>query len=49
MLGDLEDETVLGTLNLQGIVNWREFSIELDVDDGTDDLGNLASSGAEAT
>ena len=49
MLGDLEDETVLGALDLEGVVDRREFSIELHVDDGTDDLGDFTSGGAEAT
>jgi hypothetical protein len=40
VLGDLEDETVLGVGHFEGVENGREGSIELHVDDGTDDLGN---------
>ena len=42
MLGDLEDESVLGTLDLESIEDWWEVAFELDIDDGTDDLGHLA-------
>ena len=49
VLGDFENETVLGTLDLESIENGWKFTFELDVDDGTNDLGNLASGGAEAT
>lgn len=49
VLGDLKNETVLGTFDLKRIENGREFTLELDVNDGTDDLGNLSSGGAKAS
>jgi len=49
VLGDLKDETVLGAFDLKRIENGREFTLELDVNDGTDDLGNLTSGGAKAS
>ena len=49
VLSDLEDEAVLGALNFQGVHNGREFALELHVDDGTDDLGNLSGRGAETS
>jgi hypothetical protein len=52
MLGDLEDETVLGSLHFESVENWRELAIELDIDDGTNNLGNFSRSdaaGAEAS
>ena len=49
VLGDLEDETVLGALDLESVENGREFALELDVDDSTNDLGNLSRGAAEAT
>jgi hypothetical protein len=42
MLGDLKDETVLSSVNLKCIQNGGELAVELDVDDGTNDLGNFA-------
>ena len=42
MLGDLKDETVLSSVNLKCIQNGGELTVELDVDDGTNDLGNFA-------
>ena len=41
MLGDLKDETVLSSVNLKCIQNRGELTVELDVDDGTNDLGNF--------
>lgn len=38
MLGDLEHKTVLSTLDLKSVEDGREISVELHVDDGTDDL-----------
>ena len=38
MLGDLKDKFVLNVLNLEGVKNLGEFSFELDIDDGSDDL-----------
>ena len=49
VLGDLKNKTVLSVLHLKCIENGREFTLELDVDDGTDNLGNLSIHGAEAT
>jgi hypothetical protein len=43
MLGNLKDELLAIVLSLERVENGRELSaIELDVDDGTDDLVNLA-------
>ena len=42
VLGDLEDETVLGTLNLERVEDRRKFALELHIDDGTNNLGNLS-------
>ena len=47
MLGDLEDEAVLGALNLKSVENGRKFTLELHIDDGTNNLGNLSSGAAE--
>ena len=49
VLGDFENETVLGTLDLESIENGWKFTFELDVDDGTNDLGNFSGGGAETT
>ena len=49
VLGDLEDETVLGTLDFESIHDGRQFAFELHVDDGSNDLGNLSGGRAEAT
>ena len=49
MLGDLENESVLSALDFESIHDRGKFTFELHVDDGTDDLGNFTSSGAEAT
>jgi peptide chain release factor 1 len=47
MLGDLEDQLLAIVLGLQGVQNGRELSaIELDIDDGTDDLVNFAGTDA---
>jgi hypothetical protein len=40
MLGDFEDETVLSAVDLESIQNGRKLTVELDIDDGTNDLGN---------
>ena len=40
MLSDLEHETVLSAVDLEGVENGGESTIELHVDDGTNDLGN---------
>lgn len=49
VLGDLEDEAVLGALNFECIHDRGKFTFELHIDDGTDNLGNLSGGGAEAT
>jgi hypothetical protein len=38
MLGDLENESVLDTLHLEGVEDGRDLTLELHVDDGADDL-----------
>jgi hypothetical protein len=38
MLGDLKNESVGNTLNFKGIKNWWKVTLELDIDNGTDDL-----------
>jgi hypothetical protein len=43
MLGNLEDKTMAGALDLKSVENWRKFSLELDVDDGSNNLGNLSN------
>merc|ERR1719167_419009 len=43
MLGDLEDETRVAILDLQGVEDRRQVAIELHVDDGADDSDDLAS------
>ena len=42
MLGDFENETVLGSFNFESVENGRELSFKLDINDGTNDLRNLA-------
>ena len=49
VLGDLKNEAVRCALDFESIHDRWKFSFELHVDDGTNDLGNLASGGAEAT
>jgi len=44
MLGDLENESVTNTLDFKGIENWWKISLELDIDNGTDDLRDLTNS-----
>jgi hypothetical protein len=40
MLSDLEHKTVLSVSDLESVEDGRECTIELHVDDGTNDLGN---------
>ena len=47
VLGDLENETMSSALYLESIENGRKFTLELHVDDSTNDLGNLSSGGAK--
>lgn len=42
MLSDLEDESVLDTLNFESVENWGKLTFELHVDDGTNNLGDLS-------
>ena len=49
VLGDLEDEAVLGALHLERIHDGRKVALELHVDDGTNDLGNLSRGRGKAT
>ena len=46
MLGNLKDQSLAAfrDINLKGIENLWKFLVELDVDNGTDDLGNLTGS-----
>lgn len=39
MLGDFQDESVLDSFHFQGVEDGRDFSFELHVNDGSDDLG----------
>jgi hypothetical protein len=38
VLGDFKDKSVLSTLNLEGVVNGWKLTVELDIDDGTNNL-----------
>ena len=52
VLGDFQNEPVLSSLDLEGVENWRKSSLELHVDDGTNNLRNLSvcfDGGGEAT
>jgi hypothetical protein len=44
MLSDLENESSFSTLNLKGVKNRRKSALELNIDDGTNNLRDLASS-----
>jgi hypothetical protein len=44
MLGDLEHESVLDSLNFEGVENGGQGALELHVHDGTDDLRDLSMS-----
>jgi hypothetical protein len=48
VLGDLKDEDLFSIMDAQGIENGGEGALELDVDDGTNNLGNLSSSRGKA-
>jgi hypothetical protein len=43
VLGDFKDESVLDTLDFEGVEDGRDLPIELDVDDGADDLSGAGS------
>ena len=47
MLGDLEHEAVLGAFHLKCIHDGGQFTLELNVHDGANDLGNLPFGRAE--
>ena len=48
VLGDLEDEAVLGAFNFERVENRRKLTLELHIDDGANDLRDFArSSGAK--
>jgi hypothetical protein len=51
MLSDFEDKSVCDSLNFESVENWGEGTLELDVNDGTNNLRNLSMSNlsAEAT
>jgi hypothetical protein len=38
MLGDFEDKSVCDSLNFESVENWGEGTLELDVDDSTNNL-----------
>ena len=42
MLGDFEHQAVALVLRLERVQNLRQVPVELHVDDGADDLGDLA-------
>ena len=44
MLSNFEDKSMLHSLDLKGIKNWRKISFELYIDNGTNDLGNFPNS-----
>jgi len=44
VLGDFEDESVCNTINFKSVENWGKSSLELHVDDGTNNLRNLSLS-----
>jgi hypothetical protein len=48
MLGNLKDEDLFGVMDAQGIKNWGKGALELNVDDGTNNLGNLSFSRGKA-
>jgi hypothetical protein len=43
MLSDLENETVLSALDLKSVEDGGKLTIELHIDDGTNDLRNSSS------
>ena len=51
VLGDLKHESVLHTLDFKSVENWGQRTLELHVDDGTNNLRDLSVSnlGGEAT
>ena len=49
MLSNLKDKSVLGSLDFESVENWWEFSSELHIDDGTNNLRNLSTGSAESS
>ena len=52
VLGDLQNEPVLSSLNLEGVENRRKLTLKMHVHDGTNNLRNLSvclDGGGEAT
>jgi hypothetical protein len=43
MLGDLKHKTVLSSFNLESVKDGRKLTVELHIDDGTNDLRNSSS------
>jgi hypothetical protein len=43
MLGDFKNESVTNTLNFKSIENWWKVSLELDINNGTDDLRDFTN------
>ena len=43
VLGDLEHKSVVHTLHLESVQDWGEVSLELHVNDGTDNLGDFTN------
>ena len=44
MLGDLQHESAFDALDLEGVENGGQVTLELHIDDGTNDLRDLATS-----
>ena len=44
MLGDLQHESAIDALDLEGVENGGQVTLELHIDDGTNDLRDLATS-----
>jgi hypothetical protein len=42
VLGDFQDQTGLATLDLEGVQDWWQVVVELDVNDGTNDGDDLS-------
>jgi hypothetical protein len=38
MLGHLKNESMSGSLHLEGVENWWKIALELHIDDGTNNL-----------
>jgi hypothetical protein len=42
MLSNFQNQSVLDTINFEGVENGRDFTFELNIDDGTDYLRDLS-------